>query len=110
MTSKSDLETALGKRRTESAEAWSAYEPKEPLNGLNMVARDQYVGFLAGHLALEPWLVQAVGILAFDFDCGDNSCRFATKDKNGGMRTNGGCRCLEKHRIEITKLLLSARA
>lgn len=25
-------------------------------------------------------------------DCGDNSCRFATK--RGGMRTNGGCSCL----------------
>lgn len=25
-------------------------------------------------------------------DCGDNSCRFAIK--KGGMRTNGGCRCL----------------
>ena len=25
-------------------------------------------------------------------DCGDNSCRFAPK--KGGMRTNGGCRCL----------------
>lgn len=26
-------------------------------------------------------------------DCGDNSCRFAKK--RGGMRTNGGCGCLE---------------
>lgn len=26
-------------------------------------------------------------------DCGDNSCRFALK--KGGMRTNGGCHCLE---------------
>ena len=26
-------------------------------------------------------------------DCGDNSCRFATN--KGGMRTNGGCRCLD---------------
>lgn len=25
-------------------------------------------------------------------DCGDNSCRFAVE--KGGMRTNGGCRCL----------------
>ena len=24
-------------------------------------------------------------------DCGDNSCKYATK--KGGMRTNGGCRC-----------------
>lgn len=27
-----------------------------------------------------------------DMDCGDNSCLFAWK--KGGMRTNGGCRCL----------------
>lgn len=27
-------------------------------------------------------------------DCGDNSCRFAVK--KGGMRTNGGCRCLDR--------------
>lgn len=26
-------------------------------------------------------------------DCGDNSCMFA--ETKGGMRTNGGCRCLE---------------
>ncbi len=30
-------------------------------------------------------------------DCGDNSCRFAKK--RGGMRTNGGCRCLDKRSI-----------
>jgi len=28
-----------------------------------------------------------------EIDCGDNSCLFATR--RGGMRTNGGCRCLE---------------
>ena len=28
-----------------------------------------------------------------DMDCGDSSCMFATV--RGGMRTNGGCRCLE---------------
>lgn len=28
-----------------------------------------------------------------DMDCGDNSCVFAWK--KGGMRTNGGCRCLQ---------------
>ncbi len=27
-------------------------------------------------------------------DCGDNSCMFA--EKRGGMRTNGGCRCLKE--------------
>jgi hypothetical protein len=26
-------------------------------------------------------------------DCGDNSCMFDGRDK-GGVRTNGGCRCL----------------
>ncbi len=31
-----------------------------------------------------------------DWDCGSNSCRFA-KIK-GGMRTNGGCTCLEEIR------------
>jgi hypothetical protein len=28
----------------------------------------------------------------YSVDCGDSSCRFAVK--RGGMRTNGGCRCL----------------
>lgn len=28
-----------------------------------------------------------------EIDCGDNSCLFAPS--KGGMRTNGGCRCLE---------------
>ncbi len=27
-------------------------------------------------------------------DCGDNSCRFALR--KGGMRTNGGCRCMDR--------------
>lgn len=27
-------------------------------------------------------------------DCGDNSCLFRTK--KGGMRTNGGCHCIDK--------------
>lgn len=30
-------------------------------------------------------------------DCGDNSCMFA-KERTG-MRTNGGCRCLEKFEV-----------
>ena len=29
----------------------------------------------------------------FNFDCGDNSCRYASNKK--GMRTNGGCRCFK---------------
>lgn len=28
-------------------------------------------------------------------DCGDSSCLFAGRGK-GGMRTNGGCRCIQK--------------
>lgn len=28
-------------------------------------------------------------------DCGDNSCMFGGRGR-GGMRTNGGCRCLSK--------------
>jgi hypothetical protein len=30
----------------------------------------------------------------YDLDCGDNSCYFKAHGK-GGMRTNGGCRCVE---------------
>jgi hypothetical protein len=33
---------------------------------------------------------------ALNLDCGDNSCRFARK--RGGMRTNGGCRCIESRK------------
>lgn len=28
-------------------------------------------------------------------DCGDNSCHFLPRPR-GGMRTNGGCRCVER--------------
>ncbi len=42
-------------------------------------------------------------------DCGDNSCRFMEMGK-GGMRTNGGCRCISdrhnQHEI-MRRLLLS---
>lgn len=37
-----------------------------------------------------------------DFDCGDNSCVFATK--KGGMRTNGGCACLESVRDSVERM------
>lgn len=33
----------------------------------------------------------------FDMDCGDSSCAFALK--RGGMRTNGGCRCLPRDEL-----------
>lgn len=29
-------------------------------------------------------------------DCGDNSCLFCPPEHLKGMRTNGGCRCLDK--------------
>jgi hypothetical protein len=35
------------------------------------------------------------GGMETDLDCGDNSCYFATA--KGGMRTNGGCRCLSHY-------------
>ena len=34
-------------------------------------------------------------------DCGDNSCRFAIH--KGGMRTNGGCRCIEESGMPVEK-------
>lgn len=37
---------------------------------------------------MSNWLVDPA---IHQLDCGDNSCRYATK--KGGMRTNGGCRC-----------------
>lgn len=36
-----------------------------------------------------------------DLDCGDNSCLFAWK--KGGMRTNGGCRCLQDLPTELRR-------
>ena len=44
----------------------------------------------ASHASAERW--RKVGRWVMPPDCGDNGCYFA-KDK-GGMRTNGGCRCL----------------
>jgi hypothetical protein len=38
-----------------------------------------------------------------ELDCGDNSCLFA-KSK-GGMRTNGGCSCYEKHGFHRSAVL-----
>ncbi len=62
-------------------------------------ANDDYVeqAFHAGFCAFRDSeimkeLVEAV-TLNVDWDCGDNSCQFAKQ--KGGMRTNGGCRCLE---------------
>lgn len=29
-------------------------------------------------------------------DCGDNGCAYCPPEHRGGMRTNGGCRCINK--------------
>lgn len=42
-------------------------------------------------------------------DCGDSSCQFAGKGK-GGMRTNGGCRCVDALALELTDAIANARA
>lgn len=39
----------------------------------------------------------------FELDCGDNSCYYATN--KGGMRTNGGCRCM-RNQPEKTQMWL----
>lgn len=39
-------------------------------------------------------IISRVNEIGQQFDCGDSSCLFAETKK--GMRTNGGCRCLEK--------------
>lgn len=41
--------------------------------------------------------------LRFECDCGDNSCRFVDPKKKDGMRTNGGCRCLQNNRLGIMR-------
>lgn len=38
-------------------------------------------------------------------DCGDNSCRYATR-LPGGMRTNGGCRCARNKPEDVQRFLL----
>lgn len=42
-----------------------------------------------------------------DWDCGDQSCAFA--EKKTGMRTNGGCRCLENRGLSSHGQLRSLR-
>jgi hypothetical protein len=47
-----------------------------------------------------------------ELDCGDNSCLFATN--KGGMRTNGGCRCIPpgnaKLSIKVQEILNASNA
>ena len=37
-------------------------------------------------------------------DCGDNSCLFASH--KGGMRTNGGCRCVDRPGVKSALALI----
>lgn len=41
-------------------------------------------------------------------DCGDNSCKYAIT--KGGMRTNGGCRCLSNDPKRVESFLLHERS
>lgn len=47
-------------------------------------------------------------------DCGDNSCAFCPPEKKTGMRTNGGCRCLQgadqEERRTAQRQVISIRA
>jgi hypothetical protein len=38
--------------------------------------------------------------------CGDNSCLFSSIRPNGGMRTNGGCRCFKN--LELNTYIVAA--
>lgn len=38
--------------------------------------------------------------------CGDNSCIFSSIRHNGGMRTNGGCRCFKN--LELNTFIVAA--
>jgi len=57
-------------------------------------------GFFEGANALKSEMLADMQKLAEalelpEMDCGDNSCRFVDRSKPMGMRTNGGCRCLD---------------
>ena len=41
-----------------------------------------------------------------EIGCGDNSCIFSSLRNNGGMRTNGGCRCFKN--LELNTLIVAA--
>ena len=45
--------------------------------------------------------------LFIDWDCGDSSCRFAVK--TGGMRTNGGCRCIRNNGLRVASHLVNQK-
>lgn len=57
--------------------------------------------------------LRAAVVACDEIDCGDNSCGFARA--KGGMRTNGGCRCVGQDalpgaRLRLAALLRAARA
>ena len=74
-----------------SSDAWANPEQPTPAILTDTDAavareRDRVIGIFVGELQkLHENTV---------LDCGDNSCLFATR--RGGMRTNGGCRCIER--------------
>lgn len=59
-------------------------------------------------------LIRTVDCIGKENDCGDNSCSFVEPSDRGGMRTNGGCRCMDrdKHLLKsrLRQLLYHARA
>lgn len=68
--------------------------------------------YLKGFDAYEssPKFKAMIETLKFESDCGDNSCRFAKKRGQMGMRTNGGCRCIDKNPRAFVKFAVMASA
>ncbi len=62
----------------------------------NSAGKWELIAHLRSDLAIAREALRRAGEAMPDWDCGSNSCRFA-KIK-GGMRTNGGCTCLEEIR------------
>lgn len=59
-----------------------------------------YVISLFG-IAVSEWLEDPS---MHGLDCGDSSCRYKTS--TGGMRTNGGCRCVRLYPENVQRFLL----
>ena len=47
---------------------------------------------------IDPELERAARTVLRKYDCGDSGCSFRYPYATTGMRTNGGCRCLEDGR------------
>lgn len=57
--------------------------------------------------AAEAKSAKLIEVFDFDLDCGDNSCFYAKK--KGGMRTNGGCRCVSNNQSHVNLVLRKIR-